>query len=91
MTPWTFGITELRQHLYELVALVDVGVDVVITRHRKPVARLLPGDPAALTDGQRLREARGALRKIRRRLARQGRRLPENAIPPLLRATRRRQ
>ena len=91
MTPWTFGITEVRKHLYELVALVDVGVDVVITRHRKPVARLRPGDPAALTDGQRLREARAALRKIRRRLAREGKLVPENAIPPLLREARRRE
>ena len=36
------GLFEAKTHLSELVARAERGEEVVITRHNKPVARLVP-------------------------------------------------
>lgn len=36
------GLFEAKTHLSELVARVEAGDEVVITRHNKPVAKLVP-------------------------------------------------
>jgi prevent-host-death family protein len=49
MTTQTMGLFEAKTHLSELVARVEAGDEVVITRHNKPVAKIVPfnaGDPA---------------------------------------------
>ena len=38
----TIGLFEAKTHLSELVARVEGGDEIVITRHNKPVARLVP-------------------------------------------------
>jgi prevent-host-death family protein len=38
----TVGLFEAKTHLSELVARAERGEEVVITRHNKPVARLVP-------------------------------------------------
>lgn len=46
----SIGLFEAKTHLSELVARAERGEEVVITRHNKPVARLVPM-PAAKADG----------------------------------------
>lgn len=52
MTTQTMGLFEAKTHLSELVARVEAGDEIVITRHNKPVARLVPvaGVPAELVE-----------------------------------------
>jgi len=44
------GIKELKDHLSDVLARVETGETVTLTRHRKPVARLLPVDAIAPRD-----------------------------------------
>ena len=41
----TFGLFEAKTHLSELVARAERGEEVVITRHQRPVAKLVPITP----------------------------------------------
>ena len=46
----SIGLFEAKTHLSELVARAERGEEVVITRHNKPVAKLVPvaaGEPDA--------------------------------------------
>ena len=38
----SIGLFEAKTHLSELIARAERGEEVVITRHNKPVARLVP-------------------------------------------------
>lgn len=38
----TVGLFEAKTHLSELIARVAAGDEIVITRHNRPVARLVP-------------------------------------------------
>ncbi len=38
----SIGLFEAKTHLSELVARAERGEEVIITRHNKPVARLVP-------------------------------------------------
>lgn len=38
----TIGLFEAKTHLSELIARVEAGDEIVITRHNKPVAKLVP-------------------------------------------------
>jgi prevent-host-death family protein len=38
----TVGLFEAKTHLSELIARAERGEEVIITRHNKPVARLVP-------------------------------------------------
>jgi prevent-host-death family protein len=52
----SIGLFEAKTHLSELIARAERGEEVVITRHNKPVARLVPiGRP--LGDGAQRRLA----------------------------------
>lgn len=42
MSTQTIGLFEAKTHLSELVARVEAGDEIVITRHNKPVAKLVP-------------------------------------------------
>lgn len=62
----TIGLFEAKTHLSELVARAERGEEVVITRHHRPVAKLVPvATPAADAASRRaainalLRGARG--------------------------------
>lgn len=63
------GIFEAKTHLSTLVDEVAKGGEIVITRHGKPVAKLVRAQPE-LTEEQiaRRREAVAGLREIARRL-----------------------
>jgi len=38
----TVGLFEAKTHLSELIARAERGEEVIITRHNKPVARIVP-------------------------------------------------
>lgn len=42
MSSRTIGLFEAKTHLSELVARAEAGEEVIITRHNKPVAKLVP-------------------------------------------------
>jgi prevent-host-death family protein len=59
------GAFDAKNRLGQLLDLVEQGEEITITRHGKPVARLVP--PASPIDRD---EARAALRRIRERAER---------------------
>lgn len=61
MTTQTVGLFEAKAHLSELVARAEGGDEIVITRHNRPVARLVPID--AVSDDL-LAQRRAALARI---------------------------
>ncbi len=56
------GTFEAKNHLSALLELVEQGEDILITRHGKPVARLVPPEGA-----YRRQEAEQAAARIRAR------------------------
>ena len=56
----TIGLFEAKTHLSELVARAEQGEEVIITRHNKPVAKLVRVTPVD-QDAQARREAIEAL------------------------------
>ena len=52
----TIGLFEAKTHLSELVARAEQGEEVIITRHNKPVAKLVRVTPVD-QDAQARREA----------------------------------
>ena len=47
----TVGSYEAKTHLPRLLARVEHGESITITRHGKPVARLVPASPGAARPG----------------------------------------
>jgi prevent-host-death family protein len=62
----TFGAFEGKNNFGKLLDLAEAGEEVVITRHGRPVARLVPD--LGITAEQR-EAARAAARRIRERAA----------------------
>ena len=58
----SIGLFEAKTHLSELIARAERGEEVVITRHNKPVARLVPMQ--ASSAGVKLERRRAALAEI---------------------------
>jgi prevent-host-death family protein len=59
------GAFEAKNRLSELLQRVENGEEVTITRHGKPVARLVPA--AATAEQDRIREAVGWLNRTRKK------------------------
>jgi prevent-host-death family protein len=66
----TVGAFEAKNKFSELLDEVERGGEVVITRHGKPVARLVTSELGG--EEERKREALETLRETRRRLAAEG-------------------
>jgi prevent-host-death family protein len=62
----TIGAFDAKARFGELLDRVAHGEEIVITRHDKPVARIVPEDATRLED---VRRALDALRELRRRIA----------------------
>lgn len=58
------GLFDAKTHLSELVARAERGEEVVITRHNKPVAKLVPMGRAARSRTQRRERALAALQSF---------------------------
>jgi prevent-host-death family protein len=72
----TIGLFEAKTHLSELVARAEQGEEVIITRHNRPVAKLVPvtsHDPDAAARREAIDALIGASRG--RRLAMDWKRL----------------
>jgi prevent-host-death family protein len=68
MSTQTIGLFEAKTHLSELIARVQAGEEVVITRHNKPVAKLVPVQGEAIVDPRAQHEqAVDALVELRKR------------------------
>lgn len=63
------GVYAAKTHLAELLARVELGERILITRHGKPVAELVPPAPH---DPQRIRDAMERLRVVRAKLGKRG-------------------
>ena len=57
----TIGLFEAKTHLSALVARAERGEEVIITRHNKPVAKLVPVDGVPAGRVARRRQALRAL------------------------------
>jgi prevent-host-death family protein len=66
----TIGLFEAKTHLSELVARAERGDEVIITRHNKPVAKLVPVQPVAPFDADKRRRAVAEMQRIGREIAR---------------------
>lgn len=66
------GLFEAKTHLSELVARAEAGEEVIITRHNKPVAKIVPIEAVPAFDVERRRKALAAMQKIGREIARSG-------------------
>lgn len=57
----SFGLFEAKTHLSDLIARAERGEEVVITRHNRPVAKLVPVGRPPRGRGQRRQLALDAL------------------------------
>lgn len=62
----TIGLFEAKTHLSELVARAERGEEVVITRHNKPVAKLVPVVRSTRAAAQRRQAALDTLQSFER-------------------------
>lgn len=53
----TVSVQDLKAQLSSAIAAAERGDSIVITRHGKPVARLVPADPPYVHRGSRVGEA----------------------------------
>jgi prevent-host-death family protein len=63
----TVGLFEAKTHLSELIARAERGEEVVITRHNKPVARIVPIEGSAPDAAARRAAVSALLRSARGR------------------------
>jgi prevent-host-death family protein len=68
MSTQTIGLFEAKTHLSELVAKVEAGAEVVITRHNRPVARIVPIAASASDPAERRAAVNALLRSARGRV-----------------------
>lgn len=64
----TIGLFEAKTHLSELVARAEQGGEVIITRHNKPVAKIVPMYVAPPFDKAKRRAAIAAIEVLREEL-----------------------
>ena len=62
----TIGLFDAKTHLSELVARAERGEEVVITRHNKPVAKLVPVVRSTRAAAQRRQAALDTLQSFER-------------------------
>ncbi|MDZ7592409.1 MAG: type II toxin-antitoxin system prevent-host-death family antitoxin [Rubrivivax sp.] len=68
----TVGLFEAKTHLSELVARAEQGEEVIITRHNKPVAKLVPISEVSPELFRQRLEAVAGLQAIGREMAKRG-------------------
>jgi prevent-host-death family protein len=66
----SIGLFEAKTHLSELIARAERGEEVIITRHNKPVAKLVPVAAQPALDVEKRRQAVQALSALRDELSR---------------------
>lgn len=66
------GLFEAKTHFSELVSRAEAGEEIVITRHNKPVVRLVAVEAVVAVDKARRRAAIKALRSLGEDIRRDG-------------------
>ena len=66
----SIGLFEAKTHLSELIARAERGEEVIITRHNKPVAKLVPVHGQPPFDRDKRRQAIEDLSRLRDELSR---------------------
>jgi prevent-host-death family protein len=77
------GLFEAKTHLSELIARAERGEETIITRHNKPVAKIVPIGPGKVTPElvlQRLEAIKGMQAIGRQMIARGGPITPEEIL-----------
>ena len=64
----TVGLFEAKTHLSDLIARAERGEEIIITRHNKPVARIVPMATAAPDAAARRNAVNALLRGARGRM-----------------------
>lgn len=64
MSSQTVGLFEAKTHLSELVAQAEQGMEIVITRHNKPVAKIVPVREVSAFDVERRQRAIESLQRL---------------------------
>jgi prevent-host-death family protein len=68
----TVGLFEAKTHLSELIARAERGEEVIITRHNKPVAKLVPISEVSPELYRRRLAAAEAMQAVGREIAKRG-------------------
>ncbi len=72
MSASTVGLFEAKTHFSELVSRAEAGEEVIITRHNRPLAKLVPINEVSAELVARRREALQGLQAIGRDMAARG-------------------
>ncbi len=89
MSTQTLGLFEAKTHLSELVARVESGDDVIITRHNRPVARIVPYEPVRAVDLKRRQRAVARMQALGAKIAKRGGPVTQEEISEWIREGRR--
>ncbi len=79
----SIGLFEAKTHLSELISRAERGEEVIITRHNKPVAKLVPME-GGKADGRQKRQAALHALEVFDRI-----KVPGTTVAELIRAGRR--
>ena len=60
------AVYEAKNRFSEMIAAVELGEEITITRHGAPVARLVAVNVASVTDPERRQRVLGAMTDLRR-------------------------
>jgi prevent-host-death family protein len=66
-------IAEFKDHLSELIAAVEAGDEIVVTRHGKPAVRVVAAEQTMEERRRRAREALERMAQTRERMRAEGR------------------
>jgi prevent-host-death family protein len=91
MSTQTMGLFEAKTHLSELVARVEAGDEIVITRHNRPVAKIVPFAGAGVSADllERRRKALARMQAIGAEVAAKGQPITQDEIIEWIREGRR--
>lgn len=85
----SIGLFEAKTHFSELIARAEAGDEVIITRHNKPVAKLVPINEVSRDVVKRRLKAVAGLQAIGREIAERGGPVTQQEILDWIREGRR--
>jgi prevent-host-death family protein len=89
MSTQSIGLFEAKTHFSELVARAEAGDEVIITRHNKPVAKLVPMSEVSPQQLARRRKAVSGMQAIGAEVASRGKPISQQEILEWIREGRR--
>ena len=89
MSTQSIGLFEAKTHFSELVARAEAGDEVIITRHNKPVAKLVPMSEVSPQQLARRRKAVSGMQAIGAEVAARGKPISQQEILEWIREGRR--